>query len=89
MDSDNESMYTEMLYDICDGSKSHLNVNRIKLHYKIRDNIKRRTEFKEALLSSQNMGKGLHKFFKAVVNKIIQILQILGESGSEVSYFIP
>ena len=37
----------------------------------------------------QNMDKGLHKLFKAVVNKISQVLPILGKSGSEVSYFIP
>ena len=37
----------------------------------------------------RNMGKGLHKVFKAVVNEILQVLPILGESGSEVSYFIP
>ena len=35
------------------------------------------------------MGKGLHKNFKAVVTDISQVLPILGESGSEVSYFIP
>ena len=35
------------------------------------------------------MGKGLHKVFKAVVNKISQSLPIFGESGSEVSYFNP
>ena len=35
------------------------------------------------------MGKGLHKVFKAVVNDILQALPILGESVSEVSYFIP
>ena len=35
------------------------------------------------------MGKVLHKVFKAVVNKIPQVLPIWGESGSEVSYFIP
>ena len=35
------------------------------------------------------MGKGLHKVFKAVVNEISQVLPILGESGSQVSYFIP
>ena len=29
------------------------------------------------------------KIFKAVVNDIFQVLPILGESGSEVSYFIP
>ena len=36
----------------------------------------------------RNMGKGLHKVFKALVNEILQALPILGESGSEVSYFI-
>ena len=35
------------------------------------------------------MGKVLHKVFKAVVNEISQVLPILGESGSEVSHFIP
>ena len=35
------------------------------------------------------MGKGLHKLFKAVVNELSEALPILGESGSEVSYFIP
>ena len=35
------------------------------------------------------MGKVLHTFFKAFVNDILQVLPILGESGSEVSYFIP
>ena len=34
------------------------------------------------------MGKGLNKVFKVVVNNISQALPILGESGSEVSYFI-
>ena len=34
------------------------------------------------------MGKGLHKVFKAVVNELSQALPILGESGSEVYYFI-
>ena len=35
------------------------------------------------------MGKALHKKNKAVVNEISIFLPILGESGSEVSYFIP
>ena len=35
------------------------------------------------------MGKGLYKVFKAVFNENLQALPILGESGSEVSYFIP
>ena len=35
------------------------------------------------------MGKGLHKVFKTVVKEISQYLPPLGESGSEVSHFIP
>ena len=34
------------------------------------------------------MGKRLHKIFHTVVKYILQDL-LLGESGSEVSYFIP
>ena len=61
-----------------------------EVHYKIRDHIKRcQTEWKGALLHTQNMGKSLHKVFKAVVNEILQVSPILGESGSGVSYFIP
>ena len=40
------------------------------------------------LLSTRNTGKGLHKWFKAVVNEISQSLPILGKYGSEVFYFI-
>ena len=40
-------------------------------------------------METQNMGQGLYKLFKAVVNEILKVLPILGESGSEVSYFIP
>ena len=40
------------------------------------------------LLSTQHMGKGLHKVFKSVVNDILQELPILIEYSSEVSYFI-
>ena len=35
------------------------------------------------------MGKGLHKLFSTVVKNILQKLTPLGESGSEVSHFIP
>ena len=35
------------------------------------------------------MGKGLHKVFKTIVKDISQDLPPLGESGSEVSHFIP
>ena len=35
------------------------------------------------------MGKGLHKVFSTAVKGILQELTPLGESGSEVSHFIP
>ena len=35
------------------------------------------------------MGKCLYKLFKAVINKILQVLPFWGKSGSEVAYFIP
>ena len=35
------------------------------------------------------MGKGLHKVFSTVVEYISQELTALGESGSEISHFIP
>ena len=35
------------------------------------------------------MGKGLHKVFSMTVKDILQELETLGESGSEVSHFIP
>ena len=41
-ESDDEPIPTEMLEDICDGSKSHLSVNRREARYRIRDLIKRR-----------------------------------------------
>ena len=41
------------------------------------------------MLSTQNMGKDLNRLLKAFVNNILQVLPILGESGLEVSYFIP
>ena len=35
------------------------------------------------------MSKGLHKVFKTVVKEILQDFPPLGETGSEVSHFIP
>ena len=79
-----------MLEDICDVSKSHPRINRREACYKIRDCIKQsQAEWKGALLSTRNMGKVFHKLFKAVVNEILQLLPILGESRPEVYYFIP
>ena len=79
-ESDAEHMSTDMLEDICDGSKSHPSINRIEAHYNIMHCIKQgKIERKGALLSTQNMGKGLHKIFKAVINEISQTLKNLRE----------
>ena len=52
-ESDDEPMSTEMLEYICDGSTSHMRVNRREACYKIRYCIKQRqTEWKGALLST-------------------------------------
>ena len=40
-ESDAEPITTEMLVDICDGSQSHLSVNRREARYKIRYRIKK------------------------------------------------
>ena len=46
MDSGNESDHdlisTKMLEDICDGSQSHPNANKIESRYKIRDLIRQK-----------------------------------------------
>ena len=87
---DAEPMSKDMLEYICDGSQYYPSINKIKARYKIHDHIKPgKMEYKGALSSMRNMGKGLQKLFKAVVNDIFQDLPILGEPGSEVSYFIP
>ena len=89
-ESDHDLVSTEMLEDIFDRSHTHPNVNRIEACYKIRYHIRQRqSEWKGALKSTPNIGKGLHKVFKTVVKYISQELTPLGESGSEVSHFIP
>ena len=89
-ESDHDLISTEMLEDICDRSQTHLNVNRREACYKIRDCIRQRqSEWKGALKATRSMGKCLHKVFSTVVKEISQELTPLGESGSEVSHFIP
>ena len=69
---DNEPMSTDISEDNRDGSQSHTSVNRRDACYKIHDHIKPiKSEWKGALLSTQNMGKGLHKTIKAVANEIL------------------
>ena len=80
----------ERLEDIHDGIQTHQTVNKRESRCKIRDRIKqRKSEWKGALKATRNMGKGLHKVFSTIVKDISQELTNLGESGSEVSHFIP
>ena len=66
-----------MLKDICDGSQSNPRLNSREARYKICDCVKRnQEEWKGALISTQNMGKGLHKVFKVVVNYISHFYQL-------------
>ena len=58
-ESDAEPMSTDMLKYICDSSLSHPIINRREARYRIYDCIKhRQVEWKRALLSTQNIGKG-------------------------------
>ena len=85
-ESDAETMSTDMLEDISDGSQSHQGINMRDSRHKMYDHIKQiQAEWKGVLLSTRNMVKGLHKVFEAVVNEISQVLPMLGESGSEFS----
>ena len=89
-ESDAEPMSTELLEDILDGSQSYPSINRVGALYKIHDHIKQRqAEWKLVLLSTINVGRGLYKVFKAVVKELSEAFPILGESGSEVTYFFP
>ena len=89
-ESDHDLISSDMLEDIRDRSQTHPNVNRREAHYKIRDRIRQRQqEWRGALKATQSMEKVLHKVFSTVVKDISQELTPLGESGSEVSHFIP
>ena len=50
---------------------------------------KNNSEWKGALRATHKMGKGSHKVFGTIVKEISQELTNFGESGSEVSHFIP
>ena len=94
MDSGDEAdcdlISTDMLENICDGSQFHSNINQIEARYKIRDRIRQRqSEWKGALRATREMGKILHKVLKTIVKNISKELTPLGESGLEVSHFIP
>ena len=79
-----------MLKDIQDGSQINTDINGRDARLKICDFIRKtKNEWKGLELSTNTMGKELHKLFRAVVNKLNNALPNLGESGSKVSNFIP
>ena len=56
----------------------------------IHDRIKqKKSQWKGALRATHKMGKGLHRVFSTIVSDISQELINFGETGSEVSHFIP
>ena len=78
------------LYLHRDRSQSCQSVNRTEARYKIHDRIKQRQlEQKGALKAMRNMVKGWLKVFQNVVKDVYQYLPPSGESGSEISHFIP
>ena len=87
---DDDHISTETLYDICDGNQTHPNVHKREARLAIRDCIKqKKLEWKGALKATHKMGKCLHKVYSIIINDILQELTNFGESGSEVSHFIP
>ena len=89
-ESDHDIISAEMLEDIRDVSQYHINVSQREARYKIRDrNRQKQSEWRRLLKVTRNMVKGLHKVFNNIVKEISQYLPPLGESGSEVSHFIP
>ena len=81
---------TETFHDIRDGNQTHPNIDKREARVKICDCIKQnKSEWKGALRATHKMGKGLHRVSSTIVQEISQELTDFGESGSEVSHFIP
>ena len=79
-----------MLQDIRDGNRTHPEINKRESRMAIRDRIKQnKSEWKGELRATHKMGKGLHRVFRTIVSEISQELSNFGETGSEVSHFIP
>ena len=88
--SDHDLISTDMLEDIRDRSQTHTDVNKREACYKIRDRVRQKeSQWKGTLKATRSMGKGLHKVFSTTAKEISQELTALGESGPEVSHFIP
>ena len=87
---DDDLIITETLHDICDGNQTHPKINKRESHMAIRDRIKqKKLQWKGALRATHKMGKCLHRVFSTMVSDISQELTNFGETGSEVSHFIP
>ena len=87
---DDDLISTETLHDIRDRNQTYSKINKREARMAIRDRIKQnKSQGKGALRATHNMGKGLHRIFSTIVSKISQELTNFGETGSEVSHFIP
>ena len=87
---DDDLISTETLHDIRDGNQTHPKINKREARMEIHDHIKqKKSEWKGALRATHKMGKGLHRVFSTIVSEISQELTNFGETGPEVSHFIP
>ena len=87
---DDDLINTETSHDIRDGNQTYPNIDKREARLKIRDRIKqKKLQWKGVLRATYKMGIGLHKLFSTIVSEISQELTNFGESGSEVSHFIP
>ena len=78
-DSYDGSISTNALEDIRDGIQLHPDINARDARLKICDHIKKtQSKLKGEELSSNSMGKGLQKIFKAVFNWLKNSLLTLG-----------
>ena len=87
---DDDLISTETLHDIRDRNQTHPSIDKREARLEIRDRIKqKKLQWKGALRTTHKMGKGLHRVFSTIVLEISQELTNFGETGSEVSHFIP
>ena len=69
--SDDKSISTDGIEDIWYGRQVNEKINARYARLKIRDHIRlSQNEWKGEEISTNNMGKGLHKLCQAVVNKL-------------------
>ena len=87
---DDDLISTATLHDIRDGNQTHPKINKREARMAIRDRIKqKKSKWKGALRATHKMGKGLHRVFSTIVSEISQEMTNFGETGSEVSHFLP